>query len=156
MKPMTVIISEIEKLVTELKCRAYPEQTEVEKRYVADMKRYTMEDQEHQIQKIIDRLEALENIQSLLSDAQNEACKSNAIDRSGGQVAISPPQEKAKINFETIPQDKDRGIFRVRAYQTDKEFGYDRWVADQYSLGKGTHEALLIVFKHDEKGTKLP
>lgn len=36
--------------------------------------------------------------------------------------------------------------YKARAYLTDSEFGYDRWVADMYSLGKGTHDAVIIVY----------
>lgn len=34
-----------------------------------------------------------------------------------------------------------------RAYQSDETLGYDRWCASQLTCGKGTHEALIIVFK---------
>lgn len=36
-------------------------------------------------------------------------------------------------------------IVRARAYQTDEQFGYDRWKADEYSMGLGTHDCLIIV-----------
>ena len=34
---------------------------------------------------------------------------------------------------------------KARAYQTDEQFGYDRWKADEYSMGRGTHDCLIIV-----------
>ena len=35
--------------------------------------------------------------------------------------------------------------FKVRAWLTDESFGYDRWKADMYSMGKGTHDAYLLI-----------
>lgn len=35
--------------------------------------------------------------------------------------------------------------FQASAYRTDEGFVYDRWVADQYSGGKGTHRALIVI-----------
>jgi hypothetical protein len=40
--------------------------------------------------------------------------------------------------------------FRASAYRTDKEFGYDRWTADEYSGGRGTHVALITILEPRE------
>ena len=116
---MTVIISEMERMVEELKCRVAPETVSTPNYNDQDFHDFSHKCIEKDFRRVFecleklethyeseradrevvkrnhdDRLEALENIQSLRSDAQNEACKSNAIDRSGGQVLIAPPQEK--------------------------------------------------------------
>ena len=31
------------------------------------------------------------------------------------------------------------------AYQTDETFGYEYWRADQFSCGRGTHEAIILI-----------
>lgn len=36
-------------------------------------------------------------------------------------------------------------VVKARAWRTEKDFGYDRWRADQYSMGEGTHDALIVV-----------
>jgi hypothetical protein len=41
------------------------------------------------------------------------------------------------------------GIFKARAYLTDETVGYDRFVADMYSLGRGTHDALITILSGD-------
>ena len=33
------------------------------------------------------------------------------------------------------------------AYMSDQDFGYDRWCASQITCGRGTHEAVILVFK---------
>lgn len=35
--------------------------------------------------------------------------------------------------------------FKASAWLTDESFGYDRWKADMYSMGKGTHDAYLLI-----------
>lgn len=35
----------------------------------------------------------------------------------------------------------------ARAYRSDEEFGHDRWCASQITCGRGTHEAIVLVFK---------
>lgn len=40
---------------------------------------------------------------------------------------------------------------QVRAYQSDREFGYDRWIGDEYSLGAGTHNAVLVIFEESDE-----
>ncbi len=32
-----------------------------------------------------------------------------------------------------------------RAWRTDENFGHDYWMAKEYSLGRGTHNALIVV-----------
>ena len=44
---------------------------------------------------------------------------------------------------------------RVRAYRTDRDFGYDRWRGEEYSCGQGTHNAMLIILQADESTQKL-
>lgn len=39
----------------------------------------------------------------------------------------------------------DAHWFRARAWLSDESLGYDRWKADMYSLGKGTHESYILV-----------
>lgn len=36
-------------------------------------------------------------------------------------------------------------IVKGKALFTDEEFGYDRWKADQYSLGKGSNDCFIVV-----------
>lgn len=36
-------------------------------------------------------------------------------------------------------------FLKARAYQTDETFGYDRWVADQYSCGRGVRDAIIVL-----------
>ena len=33
------------------------------------------------------------------------------------------------------------------AYMSDQAVGYDRWCASQITCGRGTHEAVILVFK---------
>lgn len=37
----------------------------------------------------------------------------------------------------------------ARAYRSDRDLGYDRWCADYLSCGRGTHEAIIVVFADD-------
>ncbi len=46
-------------------------------------------------------------------------------------------------------------IVAVRAWRTDEEFGYDRWKADQYSLGRGTHDGVLVLCEEGESPAVL-
>ncbi len=49
----------------------------------------------------------------------------------------------------------EQQAFPVRAWHTDEEFGYHRWKADQYSLGRGTHDAVLILCRPGETRAAL-
>jgi hypothetical protein len=51
--------------------------------------------------------------------------------------------------------DTELKIIAVRAWRTDEGFGYDRWKADQYSLGRGTHDAVLIFPSEGESREEL-
>ena len=44
---------------------------------------------------------------------------------------------------------------QVRAYRTDQEFGNDHWRGEEYSCGRGTHDAVLIVLQPGESVTGL-
>ncbi len=46
-------------------------------------------------------------------------------------------------------------FLKVAAWRTDEEFGYDRWKADQYSLGKGTHDGVLVLCEAGESRAEL-
>ena len=43
----------------------------------------------------------------------------------------------------------------VRAYTTDEGFGYDRWRGEEYSCGRGTHDAVLIILAPGESTQTL-
>lgn len=41
-------------------------------------------------------------------------------------------------------------VVKARAWYSDQTFGYDRWLADEYSLGKGTNDCLIVVIPNQE------
>lgn len=46
-------------------------------------------------------------------------------------------------------------LVKARAYLTDEDFGYDRWKADTFSLGRGTHDALILILDPSESPDEL-
>ena len=54
--------------------------------------------------------------------------------------------ENLKVEF---PEAID--IVWARAWKTDEDLGYDRWKADQYSLERGTHDCIMMVFPESTK-----
>ncbi len=51
---------------------------------------------------------------------------------------------------------KGAELVTARAYMTDVDFGYDRWKADEYSMGRGTHDAIIIIFPKGEPIPPIP
>ena len=43
-------------------------------------------------------------------------------------------------------------VIKAKAYITDRDFGYDRWVADEFSCGKGTNDAFMVILPTNEGG----
>ncbi len=62
----------------------------------------------------------------------------------GWSSGATRPRGMSKVQF-----------LKVAAWRTDEEFGYDRWKADQYSLGKGTHDGVLVLCEAGESRAEL-
>jgi len=59
------------------------------------------------------------------------------------EKAIAAAYESGRVHG--YSQAKGGEVFEASAWKTDEGFGYDRWKADQYSMGKGTHAALIVI-----------
>jgi hypothetical protein len=59
------------------------------------------------------------------------------------------PREVSALNLK-LPM--GTAVVRARAWRTDQDFGYDHWRAAEFSCGKGTHEALIVVYEESSHG----